>query len=98
MTPEGKVKKEVKDFLDALGPECWYYMPVPMGYGKRGVPDFIGCYAGHFFAIEAKASSGELSPWQKQQKEALSEAGSLYWLVKPETIEEFKQSWNNWFR
>jgi hypothetical protein len=53
MTPEGKVKKAIKDFLNCL-PNCWWFMPVSTGHGTHGVPDFVVCYKGVFVAIEAK--------------------------------------------
>jgi hypothetical protein len=75
MTPEGKVKKEIKAFLDALAPDCWYYMPVPMGYGRRGIPDFIVCYCGWFFAIETKSKNGVPTPWQLREMHNIHDAG-----------------------
>lgn len=74
MTPEGKVKKEVKAFLDSLGEDCWYYMPIPMGYGKRGVPDFIICYKGFFLAPETKRDGGKGKAWQDREQEAIRKA------------------------
>lgn len=53
-TPEGSVKAQIKAFLK-LQPNCWFFMPVSNGMGSMGVPDFVGCYLGMFFAIEAKA-------------------------------------------
>ncbi len=76
MTPEGKVKAEIKAFLDILAPECWYFCPMMMGYGRKGIPDIIGSYLGYFFAIEVKAK-GKLhntTPWQ--EKECLAIARS----------------------
>lgn len=58
MTPEGKVKAEIKAGLKALGPDCHIFMPVQTGYGQRAV-DFIGCYKGCYFAIEAKRADGK---------------------------------------
>lgn len=76
MTPEGIVKKELRSYLDSLGPSCWYYMPVPMGYGKRGVPDFIICYRGFFLAPETKRKSGGVSgPMQEQNQMQINAAG-----------------------
>lgn len=75
MTPEGKVKQELRDYLDSLGKDCWYYMPVPMGYGKRGVPDFIICYKGFFFAPETKRAGGKSEPWQEREQKNISAAG-----------------------
>ena len=53
MTPEGKVKKKVKEFLQSIG--AWYYMPVSNGMGRVGCPDILVCYEGRFLAFETKA-------------------------------------------
>lgn len=52
MTPEGKVKHDIKKMLRSFG--AWYYMPVPGGYGAPSL-DFICSYHSVTFAIEAKA-------------------------------------------
>lgn len=57
MTPEGKVKKAIKEWLAGL-PNCWFFMPAAHGYGTNGVPDIIGCYRGVFFAVEVKKPGG----------------------------------------
>ena len=75
MTPEGKVKKQVKEFLDSLGEDCWYYCPVPSGYGKKGVPDIIGCFKGKFFGIELKAPGKLATDWQVKQLQDIYRAG-----------------------
>ena len=66
MKSESQVKKEIKDYLNSLGLDCWYFMPVPMGYGRKGIPDFIVCLRGTFYAIEAKAEGkiNNTTPWQ----------------------------------
>ena len=53
MTPEGKVKKQVKEYLKSIG--AWYYMPVSNGMGRVGCPDILVCYKGNFLAFEVKA-------------------------------------------
>lgn len=53
MTPEGKLKKQVKDYLRSVG--AWWYMPVQNGMGVVGIPDFIVCYRGMLLGIETKA-------------------------------------------
>jgi len=40
-TPENVVKKDAKRALDALG--AYWYMVVPTGYSRAGVPDFLAC-------------------------------------------------------
>lgn len=52
-TPEGKVKKQVREVLKAKG--IWYYQPVQNGLGVVGIPDFIACWNGRFLGIETKA-------------------------------------------
>jgi hypothetical protein len=65
MTPEGKVKKVVRKYLDELD-YCYYFMPATGGYGKSGVPDIVGCYNGIFFGIELKAGNNKPTPLQKK--------------------------------
>lgn len=71
MSPEGKVKKAISDYLRSIGIKRagdgkhqgavtgWYYMPVPNGMGVNGIPDFCGIYRGRPFYIEAKAVGGK---------------------------------------
>jgi Holliday junction resolvase len=74
MTPEAKVKKAITAYLTSIG--AWWDMPVRTGYGKRGVPDIVGCHKGMFFALEVKATAdGEATPWQKREIAAIEKAG-----------------------
>jgi len=50
-TPESRVKKRVKEVLDRMG--AYYFAPVQMGMGARTL-DYLVCYKGKFFGIEAK--------------------------------------------
>jgi len=93
MTPEGKVKAEIKKELARLQIvnaseipkyidqhkvfQGWYYMPVQSVYSVKGVPDFIGCFRGAFFAIEAKAPGGVTSPNQDYQIDGISMSGGM---------------------
>lgn len=81
MTPEALIKKDLKVFLTNV-PELWFFMPVPGGYGVRGIPDFIGCYRGRFFAIEAKSDIGKLSPWQERIRDKITLAGGVWLLAR----------------
>ena len=51
MKNEGDVKKAVKKVLDKTD-NCYYFMPPANGYGRSGIPDFIGQVNGYFFGIE----------------------------------------------
>lgn len=69
-TPEGKVKKQVREFLRKHG--IWFYQPVQNGMGVVGIPDFICCWKGHFIAIETKAP-GKLSHVTANQQRVLND-------------------------
>lgn len=75
-TPEGTVKKEVKEGLDSIG--AHYYAPVVVGYGTRTV-DFPGvCYQGRFIAIEVKREKGgKLTAIQARYLKDVEKAGGL---------------------
>ena len=82
MTPEGRVKFEIKKVLDDLG--IWYFMPAANGFGKVGVPDFICCWNGEFLAIEAKApgKSDSLTPNQMARIQEIRNAGGLAFVIE----------------
>lgn len=89
MTPEGKVKDQVKAFLTEQG--CWFYSPVPMGYGRRGVKDIIGCYKGQCFGIETKAPSEKTKPWQDRETAMMVKGSAVVFDFYPGyTVEQFK--------
>lgn len=67
MTPEGKVKKQVKEYLQSIG--AWYYMPVSNGMGRVGCPDILVCYQGLFMAFETKAPGKIRNVTANQQRE-----------------------------
>ena len=54
---ESKVDKQIEQDLKSL-PNTWYKKIHAIVYQQTGVPDFLGCYQGRFFAIEAKAGNG----------------------------------------
>ena len=81
MTPEGKVKDQVKKALKAR--DAYYVMVVPTGYGSGvGIPDFVACVpltitesmvgqtVGVFTGIETKAP-GKIKNTTPNQKKHL---------------------------
>lgn len=52
--PEHRVKHSVRKLLDTTQ-HCYYFMPMSGGFSAAGIPDFVGCHMGRFFAIETKA-------------------------------------------
>jgi hypothetical protein len=95
MTPEGRVKKAVKDILlrhDVLpGPEGgshgWYFMPVAGRFGKRGIPDFICNVAGYFVAIETKANGEEPTDLQELNLNGITKASGISLVVDETNLE-----------
>lgn len=78
MTPEGRVKADVKKWLAKHMPGSWTYMPMSNGMGRVGCPDFLVCYQGRFYAIETKAPGKRANTTPNQDREiaALRTAGA----------------------
>lgn len=85
MTPEGKVKKQVKKILDDLG--CYHFSPMMDGYGKSGVPDIIACYHGMFIGIECKSGKNEPTLLQKHNMDLIQRAGGYTIVVNESNIQ-----------
>jgi len=96
MAPEGRVKDDILQFLDSLGRDCWQFKPVSMGYGRSGIPDFIGCYKGKFFSIEAKRPNGKgiLTPYQRLENERIETAGGV--AIIADAVEQVKYAFRKY--
>lgn len=79
MTPEAKVKKQIRAILDEYG--AYYAMPIGSGYGNSGVPDFLVCYKGWFIGIEAKAGKGKTTALQDMNLEKIEKAGGMTMII-----------------
>ena len=88
-TPEGKVKKRVKEILDKKG--AYYFMPATGGFGRSGVPDIVGCFNGVFFAIECKAGKGIPTALQEREMKNIRKAGGQAWVVNEENVDTVPQ-------
>jgi len=88
MTPEGKVKKKVKEYLQSIG--AWYYMPVSNGMGRVGCPDILVCYKGMFMAFETKAPGKikNVTPNQQREIDEIQRANGLAHVV--DDVEQVK--------
>lgn len=89
MTPEGKVKKKVKEYLQSIG--AWYYMPVSNGMGRSGCPDILVCYKGLFMAFETKAPGKIKNVSANQEREIaaiLSANGSAHVVDDVDQVKE----------
>jgi len=82
-------KKIIEPWLARL--DAWFFMQVPTGYGKAGVPDYVACVPmtitpemvgqriGLFVAPEAKRPSkkSNVSPSQLKQIDEIDQAGGI---------------------
>lgn len=85
MTPEAKVKKQIRAMLDAHG--VYYAMPMGTGYGNSGVPDFLCCYNGFFLAVEAKAGKGKTTALQDANIERIRASKGVALVINEETLQ-----------
>lgn len=93
MTPEGKVKKAVKEYLKSIG--AWYYMPVSNGMGRVGCPDILVCYKGLFMAFETKAPGKikNVTPNQEREITDILRANGLALVV--DDVQQVKDAIND---
>lgn len=75
LTNERGVKAAVRTILATGGDNVWYFMPVPGGFGKAGIPDFVGIAWGHPFVIETKFGGNKPTAQQQREMDAFRAAG-----------------------
>jgi len=77
--PENRVKKKVKELLDAYGIFHWPAAASP--YGVAGVPDRLAVVRGRLIGIEVKAPGKKATPLQIEFGRKLQRAGGLWFLI-----------------
>lgn len=95
MKNEGDVKKVVKDVLKQTE-NCWWFMPPANGYGRAGIPDFVGCVNGHLFAVETKFGKGVATANQMREMEKITQTGGQVWLVRETSLDQWIQDFKAW--
>lgn len=88
-TPEGKVKAQVKKWLDAR--DIWYFMPVSNGMGRHGIPDVICCWNGKFLAIECKAPGKRANTSALQEREIAAIRMAKGWAVVVDDVAQLDE-------
>lgn len=96
MKSEKDVKAGVKKTFGNPVDYLWWYMPAANGFGTPGIPDFVGCCAGHMFAIETKFGKGTRTAWQEKQANAMGLAGAKYWLVNEKNLDDWALEFHVW--
>jgi Holliday junction resolvase len=85
MTPEGKVKKKIKNYLTAKG--IYYTMPFTAGYGASGAPDILVCYQGKFVAIECKANGNKPTALQAEHMNKIQRNGGTAVVIDEKNVD-----------
>lgn len=81
MRNEADVKKAVKKVLQETE-KCYWFMPPANGYGRSGIPDFIGQVNGNFFAIETKFGNNQPTNNQVREMTDIIQSGGKVWIVR----------------
>ena len=90
MTPERRVKTQVRKVLDKLG--AYYVMPVTGGYGNSGSPVFLVCLHGRFIGIECKAGKNTTTPLQEKNLRQIERSGGIALVVNDENVGVFEET------
>lgn len=73
---ESKLKMEIRDYIESRG---GFWSNVQGGpYSKKGDPDIIACYRGHYVAIEAKDGDNSMDEYQKTRLVQILKAGGIH--------------------
>lgn len=59
---------------------------------RRGVPDRLICYRGHFLAVEEKGPTGKATPLQEYEIEQIQAAGGI--AIVADTVEAVEREMN----
>lgn len=92
MTPEGKVKSAVKEFLKKNN--VWYFMPQNFGMGVSGVPDFICAipeFNGKMLGIETKAPGKRGNTTALQDKQIAAIRAARGWAIVIDDVRQLEE-------
>lgn len=95
MKSESDVKKIVKKVLTAT-PKCYWFMPPANGFGRSGIPDFVGWVNGHAFVVETKFGANDCTPNQQRELVAARQCGGEAWIVRDTTIDVWISEFQGW--
>lgn len=87
MTPEAKVKQQVRTMLQKGG--FWFFAAVA-GRSVAGIPDYICCKRGRFLAIEVKAEGGALTPLQEKTLNDIHMHGGRTFIAWPNNLDDLQ--------
>lgn len=94
MTPEAKVKRKIKEKLDAMG--AYFIQPIGTGFGSHGAPDIVACYKGLFIGIEAKAGKGKTTALQEFNLKRIEGMGGLALVINETNVSQLEELIVTW--
>lgn len=90
MAAEKNFENKIKAFLKEQG--AWFIKYwAGSKFTKDGIPDILACVAGHFVAIEVKASNGRPSELQKYHVREINNSWGYAMILYPQDWELFKK-------
>jgi predicted RecB family nuclease len=89
MRREKDVKAAVRRILDQAG--AYFFMPVPTGYGRHGIPDFIVCQKGRFIAVETKFGDRRPTKYQELELQKIQAAGGIALVINEFNLDTLKK-------
>ncbi|KKN79830.1 hypothetical protein LCGC14_0336850 [marine sediment metagenome] len=94
MTPEGKLAKQIKDYLDGRKAkhELWWFKVHGHPMQESKIPDTIVIIHGHVLFLEAKAGGKKPDKGQLQKMRLIEEAGGTCRVVW--TLDDAKDAVN----
>ena len=95
LSNESDVKKIVKAVLKST-PDCWWFMPPANGFGRAGIPDFVGIVNGLGFAVETKFGKGTTTANQEREIAALMQSGAKVWIVRETNVDDWHLEFKAW--
>jgi len=85
---EKSICNQIIRFLKTL-PDCWFMRTEGGPYGRKGVPDIVGCLYGKMFALEVKRIGGKATKLQLHELEKIRAAGGRTGIVH--SVDEVKE-------
>ena len=95
LSNESDVKQIVQAILKGT-PKCWWFMPPANGFGRSGIPDFVGHVNGHFFAVETKFGKGTTTANQQREIESIDKANGKVWIVRETSVDYWEIEFKAW--
>lgn len=100
MQNEKAVKDQIKKLFKVVEQDypgkLYWFMPPANGFGRSGIPDFVGWFAGHSFVVEAKSGAGTTTAHQDMELAKAMQAGARGWIVREASMDAFQNEFRAW--